>query len=107
MYVYTGTRMRGIPYRRVMVPSIGHRGFSSPSMGTETTITENVANASLATNLVRGALLVATGVAAWKIYTLIRSPAIEANLPSWPAIGPLFNVGSSIGSAFSLGPYIL
>ena len=107
MYVYTGTRMRGVPYRRVMVPSIGHRGFSSPPMGTEPTITQAVSNASLTTNLVRAALLMAAGVAAWKVFTLIRRPAMSANLPSWPAVGPLFNVGSSIGSAFSLGPYIL
>jgi len=57
--------------------------------------------------LIRVALLIAAGAVAWKIYSSLRSDPIMPNLPAWPAIGPLFNVGSTIGSAYSLGPFIL
>ena len=101
MYVYTGTRMRNIPYRQPMVPSYGNRF----QMGTDAT-TQNQAP-SMPLTLVRAAVIVAAGVGAWKLYSILRPSPMHANLPSWPAIGPLFNVGSTIGSAFSLGPYIL
>jgi len=106
MYVYTGTKMRGFPYRRTLVPSVGHRTFAP--LGNEgQQVMPNPAPASMPVNLVRVALLVAAGAVAWKVYDSMRERRIESNLPSFPGIGSLFNVGAAIGPAYSLGPWIL
>lgn len=106
MYVYTGTKIRGFPYRRTMVPSIGHRKL--PPLGDEgQQTTPNPAPVSMPVNLVRVALLVAAGAVAWKFYDSMRERRIESNLPSFPGIGSLFNVGAAIGPAYNLGPWIL
>jgi hypothetical protein len=106
MYVYTGTKMRGFPYRRRLVPSIGYRQL--PPLGNEggQSVT-NPAPVSMPINFVRVALLMAAGAVVWKVYESMRERRIESNLPSFPGIGPLFNVGAAIGPAYSLGPWIL
>ena len=106
MYVYTGTKMRGFPYRRTLVPSIGYRQL--PPLGNEGQQSQfDPAPASMPVNFVRVALLLAAGAVAWKVYESMRERRIESNLPSFPGIGPLFNVGAAIGPAYNLGPWIL
>ncbi|MHC4119745.1 MAG: hypothetical protein ACYSWO_19785 [Planctomycetota bacterium] len=106
MYVYTGTKMKDWPYRRKLVPSIGHR--FPEQMGTDVQSPElNQTPTTMPVNLVRAALLVAAGAVAWKMYESMRDRRLTANLPSFPGIGPLFNVGSTIGSAYNLGPWII
>lgn len=115
MYVYTGEKMRGWPYRRVLVPSFGYRFPEMPppapppmeELGTEPVLTQNVVSSSMPVNLVRVALLIAVGAVAWKLYESYRAERMVSNLPSWPGIGPLFNVGAQLGPAFSLGPYMV
>lgn len=105
MYVYTGEKMRGWPYRRKLVPSFEHRGF--PALGTDQPAPAQNAVGATRSNLVRVALAVAAGAVAWKLYESFRREKMVSNLPGFPGIGPLFNVGAAIGPAFSLGPWIL
>jgi len=111
MYVYTGERMRGWPYRRKLVPSFGYR-FPDltpppPAVGTDAVPAQNPASTTIPVNFVRVALFIAAGAVAWKLYETYRGERIVSNLPGWPGIGPLFNVGAQLGPAFSLGPYVL
>lgn len=106
MYVYTGTMMRDWPYGRKLVPSIGHR-FPQP-MGSEApALQQNQPPVTMPVSLVRVALVIAAGAVAWKLYDSMRERRIMANLPSFPGIGPWFNVGAPIGPAYNLGPWLL
>lgn len=113
MYVYTGERMLGWPYRRKLVPSFGHRfpeiqppAAQVESMGANAP-SQNTASTTIPINLVRVALFVAAGAVAWQLYERLKKDRMVANLPPWPGIGPLFNIGAALGPAYSLGPYIL
>ena len=106
MYVYTGTMMRDWPYRRKLVPSIGHR-FPKPMGSEASALEQNQAPVTMPVSLVRVALLIAAGAVAWKLYDSMRERRMMANLPSFPGIGSLFNVGADIGPAYHLGPWIL
>jgi len=106
MYVYTGTLMRDWPYRRKLVPSIGHR-FPKPMGSAVPDLQQNLQPVVSSINLVRVAVLIAIGAVVWKAYDLIHEKRMQANLPSFPGIGPLFNVGAPIGPAYNLGPWIL
>lgn len=106
MYVYTGTMMRDWPYRRKLVPSIGHR-FPKPMGDDGQILQQNSVPTTMPVNLVRVALLIAAGAVAWKVYEAMRDRQLTANLPPFPGIGPAFHVGSTIGPAYHLGPWFL
>lgn len=108
MRVYSGNMMRNWPYGRKLVPSFGHRFPKPKAMGTEApTLQQNQQPFTMPVGLVRVALVIAAGAVAWKLYEAMQERRMEANLPSFPGIGPLFNVGAAIGPAYNLGPWII